>query len=137
MAYGIQDTCYLDTVDPPVATYHVLHGSWDHTPVVPLVSERSVTGMLHVHRVVDGSGDPYQFEEDKCTVRVSLTEMLTLRGLIGHRVYFIPNYHDDVNITDNMVTGYLSIDSGGIVNIDPSGVYWNVTFRILDDSTVT
>ena len=136
MPYGIQDICYLDTVNPPVATYNVLHGSWDHTPEVPIVFERSVTGKLHTHRVVDGVGDPYQFEQDKCTIRVSLTEMLTLRGLIGRQVYFIPNYHNDGDITDNMVTGYLSINSGGIVNIDPIGIYWNVTFQIMDDSTV-
>ena len=136
MAYGIQDTCYLDTVDPPVATYNVLHGSWDHTPVVPVVSERSVTGKLHIHRVVDGGGDPYLFEQDTCTIRVSLTEMLTLRALSGNAVYYIPNYHDPDDLPSSVITGYLIIKDGGIVNIDPCGTYWNVSFEILDDSTV-
>ena len=137
MALEIQDECYIDTVNPPVATYDVVADSWDHTPSVMMAHERSVTGKLHVHRIVDGSGDPYQFEEDKVTILASLSDMSTLRALVGKTVYYVCPYHDPDNLDDYVITTTLVISSGGIVNVDPMCTYWRVNCEFLDDSTVT
>jgi hypothetical protein len=137
MALGIQSTCYIDTVNPPVVTYNVLADSWDHTPNVMMANERSVTGKLHVHRIVDGSGDPYQFEEDKVTIMATLAEMAVLRALIGKTVYYVCPYHDPDNLANYVVTTVLVINPGGVANVDPMCTYWRVTCEFLDDSTVT
>ncbi|NIV37478.1 MAG: hypothetical protein GWN58_51090, partial [Anaerolineae bacterium] len=68
MAAEIKDHCHLDTANPPVAEYDVQHGTWDHTPHVGVVVERGVTGVAHVHRLVDGSGDPVQFQNERFTI---------------------------------------------------------------------
>lgn len=136
MAVGIQDICYIDTVTPPVATYAVAHGSWDHTPQVMVATERSVTGKLHIHRVVDGGGDPYLLEEDKFTLIATLAQMVTLRALVGQTVYYVPNYHDPLALAGYITTAVFMIPAGGMTNIDPHSSYWRIKCQFMDESTV-
>lgn len=122
---------------PPTATYAVQHGAWDYAPEVLIASARSVTGKLHVHRVVNNSGVPYQFSHDRITLLgLTLAQMLTVKGLAGKRVYYVPNYHDDAALTPYIITGYLIIGAGAIQNVDPMGTFWNIQGEILDDDTV-
>ena len=138
MAVQIHDHCHLDTDNPPTDTYNVQHGTWDHTPHVGVVVERSVTGVAHVHRLVDGSGDPVQFQNERFTLLgLTLAEMITIRALIGKTVYFVSNYHDDDAIAGYVVTGVLIVEPGGIQNADPSATVWNIQCRIEDTGAVT
>ena len=131
MAASIQNHCHLDTVNPPVATYSVISGSWDVTLDVPLVMERGLTGLLHYHRILDEGGDVVQFEGERFTIRrATLAQMLTLRGLAGKVVYYVSPYHDEASLT--VVSAILVVPRGGIVNLDPMGTLWNVQVELTD-----
>ena len=137
MAASIQDHIHLDTDNPPTTEYDVMQGSWDHTPDVGLVVERGVTGYAHVHRLVDGGGDPIQFQNERFTLLgLTLAQMLTIRALIGKTVYFNSNYHDPAAHAATVVTGVLIIEPGGIQNIDPSATVWNIQCKVEDTGAV-
>jgi len=139
MAVGIQGECYIDTVAPPaaMASYNVAHESWDYTPGVMVATERSITGKLHVHRIVGGGGHPWILEEDRVMIIATLAEMLVLRSLIGRYVYYIPCYHDPLDLASYYTQCILIIPSGGVVNMDPMGSYWRIKCKFTDYSTIS
>ena len=60
------------------------------------VSERALDGTLQIHRVIDvGTGAVMQFRNYTYRLILTLAEYLTLRGLVGKVVYFMPHYRDD------------------------------------------
>lgn len=138
MAPSIQSHCHLDVDNPPTAEYSVMHGSWDHTPHVGVMVERSVTGVAHVHRLVDGTGAPIQFQNERFTLlNLTLAEMVTVMGLIGRTVYFNSNYHDAAAHAGTVVTGVLLVEPGGIQNVSPCATTgWNIQCRIEDTGAV-
>ncbi|HID61360.1 MAG TPA: hypothetical protein EYP49_01235 [Anaerolineae bacterium] len=113
------------------------HESWDSTPLVAVTTERSLTGKLHIHRLVDASGNPIQFCADRMTLLCTLAEMQTVKALAGKTIYYVSNYHDDANLASYTITGVLVIQPGGITNIDPAGDWWRVNIEIVDDDAVT
>jgi hypothetical protein len=137
MALGIQSHIHLDTDDPPTAEYPVAMGTLDFTADVLLSMERGVTGKLHVHRVVDGGGDPYQFVADACTLLLTQAQMATVKALAGKAVYYVPNRHDDDDVGSYATACILVIPTGGITNIDPMGDWWRVQIQVADNETVT
>ena len=146
MAVGIQDHVHLGTDNPPTTTYRVVHGTLDLTPGVQVAFDRGLTGVLHTHRLVDDSGDPVQFCTDKMRLRLSLSEMLTVKGLIGKTVYYVPNYHDDDEDSGSLdvwpdssyvVRGVLMVQPGSLTNINAMCTDWLLAIEIVDDSAVT
>ena len=144
MAVEMHDHIHLDTDNPPADEYKVAHGTLDHTPNVPVELERALTGKLHVHRLVDGDGDPVQFQSDKLRMKLTYAEMVAVTGMAGKMVYYAFNYHDD-----DEESGALDVwpDSSYVVrslllvrqvtNLDPRAAYWYVTIELVDDDAVT
>jgi len=136
MALEIQDHIYLDTSNPPTATYPVAAEGLDWTPLVSVVTERSLTGKLHIHRLVDGSDDPVSFRSDRLRLIATLAQMLVLRGMSGKTVYYVPNYHDPDNLANYTHESVLIIPEGSIANIDPMCTYWFMNVRLVDDEAI-
>jgi hypothetical protein len=135
MAAAMQDHIHLDTDNPPTATYPALHETLDGTPMVAMVTERSLTGKLQVHRLLDGA-DPVQFVNDRMRLRLSLAEMLVVKGLAGKDVYYIPHYHDEAAPAAYVVQAVLVLRPGAITNLDPSAAHWFATVEILDNEAI-
>lgn len=136
MTLAIQDHIYLDTSNPPTDTYPVAAEGLDWTPMVAVTTERSLTGKLHIHRLVDGGGDPVSFRSDRLRLITTLAQMLTLRGASGKTVYYVPNYHDPDNLAAYTHESILVIPEGAITNIDPMCTYWFVSVRLVDDEAI-
>ena len=146
MAVGIQDHIHLGTDNPPTNIYPVVDGTLDLTPGVQVAFDRGLTGVLHTHRLVDDSGNPVQFCNDKMRLRLTLAEMLVVKELIGKTVYYVPNYHDDVEDGDSLdvwpdsdyvVRGVLMVQPGSLTNINAMCTHWLLAVEIVDDSAVT
>ena len=61
----------------------------------PAVSvERSITGKLHVHRLMDGS-NPVVFDDHHFTLKLTRAELVTLTADVGRTMYFMPHYRDE------------------------------------------
>ena len=138
MAAEIHDHIHLHTATPPTAqVYPVTHGSWDYTPGYAMYTERSLTGKLQVHRLMDtGLGVPVTFNSDQVRLKLTLAEMLVIRELAGKHVYYVPNYHEDIGGVPQaayIYTSVFALKQGAIVNIDPSAGFWYVTLSIVDN----
>jgi len=149
MTVAVHDHIHLSTSDPPTdvgAEYPAAHGTLDWTPNVSVTTERSLTGKLHTHRLLDGA-DPKQFRSDRMTLTLTLAQMLVVRGLSGKRVYFAFNYHDDEEDPGPppslkswaagsiyVVRCVLVLETGSISNLDPKSSYWQVNIRLTDDT---
>ena len=137
MAASIQDHIHLDTSTPPTTEYYVKWPEgWDYTPQLEVIYERGLTGKLLVHRLVDDSGDPIQFDEDILTLTITLAEMITLRALAGKAMYYVPNLHDDASLSSYIETCYFDIRPG-MALIDPMGSYWSIQIQIHDNEAVS
>ena len=137
MTLAIQDHIYLDTTNPPTATYPVVaEGGLDWTPLVSVVTERSLTGKLHIHRLVDGSDNPVSFRSDRLRLIATLAQMLTLRGMSGKTVRYVPNYHDPDDLATYTHECVLVIPEGSISNIDPMCTYWFINVQLVDDEAI-
>lgn len=143
MSVSIHDHIHLDTADPPVASYKAEHGSLDITPVVAVVSERALTGKLHVHRLLDGA-EPVQFRSDTLQIRATLAEMLILRALAGKRVYYAPHYHDDNEDGAGSLKAWAASSvyvnrivmmyrPGSFTNRNPAADLWFVNLEMISD----
>ena len=144
MAAEMHDHIHLDTANPPTTTYKVTHGTLDHTPNVPVEVERALNGKLHVHRLVDGGGDPIPFQSDKLRMKLTYAEMVAVTGMAGKTVYYAFNYHDDeedAGALDSWPDSSYVVRSTLLVrqvtNLDPKAAYWYVTIELVDDDAVT
>jgi len=144
MAAEVHDHVHLDTDNPPTAEYPSLHGTLDWTPQVAVVTEHSLTGKLHVHRLVDDEGAPVQYRSDRMRLKLSLAKMLTVKDLAGKTVYFAFNYHDDNENgaaalkawpdSDYVVKAVLQVL--GITNLNPKADFWFINIGLEDEGAV-
>jgi len=153
MTVSVKDHIHLDTDDPPTTMYYVQQGSLDQSQEVAVAYERSITGLLHIHRIEDGvtSGKPIQFDSDDETVILRgtdvMTQLATLQALAGQVVYWTRNYHDDDEDgagslepwVDSIYVkrGVLNIQQGAVANIDPIQTFWTVKISFTDHDKVT
>lgn len=144
MAPSVMDHIHLDTDDPPTAEYPVSHGTLDLTPNVVVMTERSLTGKLHTHRLLDGA-DPQAFCTDRIRLKLTLAEMLVVKALAGKRVYYAANYHDDDEDGAGSLKSWAAnsvyviravamLRPGAVTNIDPKGAFWYVNVEFVDDT---
>jgi len=147
MAAQMHDHIHLDTADPPVATYAAEFGSLDATPGVAMITERALTGKLHIHRLLTGGGDVVQFVADTMRLRATNAERITLQGLAGKTVYYTAHYHDDDEDGAGSLKAWAAsvhvkrmlvvFRPGSITNRDPKADYWFITIELVDDHQVT
>lgn len=136
MAATTHDSILLDTdLDGsglPINEYGVMaDGLVDiHAPAV--VSERSITGKLHVHRLMDGS-TPELFKDYNYILILTRTELANLIADAGRTVYFMPNYRDDTD-TATYRSKVLFESLTNVRNIDPFLDYYQATIYLRDNS---
>ena len=100
--------------------------------------DRTLTGRLRVHALVDDTGDPIVFNSFQLQLLVSDTELETLRELIGETVYFVDNVHpDDGEDHTNYVRRVLLAQMGDIENYDPMLQHYRISIYLEDADTVT
>lgn len=142
MANDIRDHIHIHGLDETAEAgeYHVLQGTWDATPLVPMASERGFTGKLHVHRLLDDVGDVIHFTADTMGILATKVEMHTLVDLIGCDIYFIGLDHPETGDTTahaaERISAVLAIKAGTVVNVDPACQYWKLGIEILDNERV-
>ncbi len=151
MTIAVHNHIHLNgtSTDPPTTTYNVQHGTLDHTEEVAVAVERSITGLLHTHRIESASGVPLQFDADKYTIILrgssAVTDLVTLKALAGQRVYVTTHYHDDdENGGDSLnpwaTSAYVKraiLQLQGITNVSPDYLFWTVQVSFIDDDVVT
>lgn len=155
MTVAKNDHIHLDaiTTNPPTTEYYVQHGTLDLAQEVAEAHERSITGLLHIHRIEDGvtAGKPIQFDADKETIILRgadvIADLATLQALAGQTVYWTRNYHDDDEDLGGSLDpwptsayvkrGILSIQAGGVRNVDPSLTFFTVQVNFTDHDKVT
>lgn len=145
MAVQVHDHIHLGTNNPPTTEYRVVQGTLDHSQEASVMTERGVTGLLHVHALENGSGI-IRFDADRETVILrganAITDLDTLKALSGEIVYYVPNYHDDAAMgtwpTSNYIIRHvLTLTRGGLANIDPMMSFWTIQIELTDHDKVT
>ena len=136
MAASTYATIRLDTDltgDLPTNEYTVLVENYQELHVPAVESERSSTGKLHTHRVLDGS-DPLVFHDHHMRLYLTKSELTTLVGDLGKTCYYMPHYRDEG-------AGYASYRSivlfeklERIEPIDPFLNYLTADIYLRDDS---
>lgn len=100
MAAHTHDTIRIDTsLDGsglPVTEYRVIQDGMEKVYEPALVTERSITGKMHIHRVTS-SGVPLVFDNYRYTLWLLDEELDTLRALLARVVYFMPHYRDEAD----------------------------------------
>ncbi len=133
MTLKMQDHIHLDTVNPPVDEYKALFESYEPNEMPMVEIERSITGRLHPHRLIDSGGDVVQLNAHKLDIiTAGTTTKNTLVRMCGEIAYYVSNWHDDDVISDYVVPCVVQLN--GIATLNPIGEYWTVSIEILDNS---
>ena len=117
MAVLVHDSIRLD-VDladgMPVNEYGVIQGTLEMTPAPALISERSLTGFLQVHRVVQGT-TPLVFDNQRHQLLIKgQAELDQLKADLNRTVYFMPHRRDE-----DAPEGYLTVKLFKALTIEP------------------
>lgn len=135
MAATVHDTIRLDTDltgQLPTNEYGVLHEGLEHLREPLMQTERSLTGHMHIHRVLDGS-DPMVVQGERLKLLLEPTEFDTLIADLGKVVYYMPHRRDESDPTTyRRVMLFRQIES--IENVDPNITWYRATI-ILEDAT--
>jgi len=135
MPATVHATIRLDvelTDELPVNEYKVIIGTLEEMPAPALVSERSLTGLLQVHRVMEGTV-PLQFDNQRHELLIQTRAALEqLKGDLGRIVYFMPHLRDEADpVTYRSVKLLKSISAQ---NIDPMLEWFRAAIE-LEDAT--
>lgn len=133
MAAEIQDHIHLSTSTPPSTEYKVYLEGYDPSERTPLVLERAVTGKLHAHRLFS-SGSVKHLVEHTLRLKLTLAEKETIMSLAGRHVYYVPNYHDDADLSSYIVPCVLTTKPQGVRAVNAEGSHWIVVVTLVDDS---
>ena len=135
MAVSVHDNILLDTDLTgiiPTNAYDVSAEGLEDVYAPAVVTERGVTGKLHVHRLMDGV-DPDVFRDYSYVLILTRAQLATLVGDVGRTLYFMPHYRDDADVaTYRFIVFFESMT--GIRNIDPFLQYYQATIYLRDNS---
>jgi len=118
----------LDGDGLPVNEYRVIQGGLARNPMPALVSERSLTGNLQVHRLLTGS-DTLVF--DDCAYELLLlsrTERDSLVGDLGEDVYLMRHVRDEADAATYREV--MLLKSVKLTNIDPMLDWWRAQIEL-------
>lgn len=136
MAESIYSTIRLDadlTTGLPDNEYKVIMGALEEMPVAAAMTERSVTGLLQVHRIMEGS-DPLVFDNGRYELLLQgRSELDQLLADLGRNVYFMPHIRDEASPTSYRSVKFFKGVSG-VTNIDPMLGWFRAAIE-LEDST--
>jgi hypothetical protein len=136
MAAEVFDTIRLDadlTGNLPTNEYKVLATGLEDLKEPAVLTERALTGRLHIHRVMD-SGDPLVFDGHRYELFLTRAELDLLKADLARTVYFMPNYRDEGAgwETYREVVFFQSLT--GIRNIDPEVDYWRAVIELVEST---
>jgi len=116
--------------------YRVRQGSLDQTPFIPVVMERSITAKLHVHRLLDGDGDPVQFVGDAMLLMVTNDELNALLSVLATDVWYVPIIHPDdgEDHTTYAKQCVFTAKPGSVSNVDPMCTWWTIAVEFTDNT---
>jgi len=116
----------------PINEYKVIYGSLNEEPTPALITERSLTGFLQVHRVIQ-SGNPLWFDNQRMELLIQgRAELQQLNADLGRVLYFMPHLRDEAAPED-----YLSVKVLKSIqqqNIDPMAGWFKAAIE-LEDAT--
>ncbi len=134
MAATVHDNILLDTNLTgiiPTNAYDVSAEGLEDIYAAAVVTERGITGQLHVHRLMDGV-DPDVFKDYSYVLILTRAQLADLVGDVGRTLYFMPNYRDDTDVaTYRFIVFFESMTS--IRNIDPFLQYYQATIYLKDN----
>jgi hypothetical protein len=85
----------LDGNGLPINEYGVIVQTLEEMPTPALISERSLTGLLQVHRIMEGT-TPLQFDNQRHELLIQTRAKLeVLKADLGRLVYFMPHLRDE------------------------------------------
>lgn len=99
-----------------------------------VVSERSLTGQLMVHRTLSG-GDVIQFDDHSYQLIMTRAEYLSLITYVGKIVYFMPHYRDEADIGYRRIVLFEALSPAHI--LDCVGSWWVAVARFVDGDNLT
>jgi len=102
-----------------------------YSPVV--ATDRSITGKLHVHRLMDGT-DPEVFRDYRYTLILTRDELTRLVEDLGRTVYFMPHWRDEGAGFAAYRFKVLFERLTNVRNVDPMTDYWSATIYLRDNS---
>jgi hypothetical protein len=136
MAATVHATIRLDvdlTNGLPVNEYKVIMGTLQEEPTPALVSERSLTGLLQVHRVMQGT-EPLWFDNQRHELLLQgRSELNQLLNDLGRVVYFMPHLRDEAD-PESYTSVKLLKSVTGVKNLDPM-LEWLTAAIELEDAT--
>ena len=97
-------------------------------------TERSLTGRLHIHKLLDGA-NPKIFDGRRYKVLLGATDGITgqeevsqLAADLGKVVYFMPNYRDEADLDYRSIVLFKSMRD--VTAVDSSETYFYATVEL-------
>lgn len=135
MANTVHETIRLDTAligNLPVSEYPVSLEGLAQINYLPIVTRRSLTGLLHIHRTVGGPGAvPINLRDFHYELLLTQSEYDHLRAIVGLIMYFMPHLRDEADPTTTRAVVVLRSMSDASP-IDPNLAWWKVTVNLQD-----
>lgn len=132
MAAAVYDTILLDTHltgNLPTNAYRILVDGNIDTLEPAVMTERALTGKLHVHRI-QSNGDTLVYNGIQYVALLTREEKDNLSADLGHVVYFMPHYRDEG-------AGYATYRSlmffrsmSDLKRLDPMETYWTAVITL-------
>jgi hypothetical protein len=137
MVATMHDTMRMDTALTgilPTLEWRVTHEAYGDSRYAAVISERSLTGQLMVHRTING-GSVEQFDDHSYQLIMTRAEYLLLLPYVGKIVYFMPHYRDEADVSYREVVLFEALSPAHI--LDPEGTYWIALARFIDATGLT
>jgi hypothetical protein len=137
MAASMHTTMRMDTTLDgilPDSEWKVSVEGFGDSRYAAVVSERSLTGQLMVHRTIS-AGDVVQFDDHSYQLIMTRAEYLSLITFVGKIVYFMPHYRDEADVSYRRVVLFEALSPARI--LDAVGDYWVAVARFVDGDNLT
>lgn len=140
MAASVHDNIRLDTALAgilPTLTWEVNVEGYRDQNYVPIVTRRSLTGKLHIHRVMDSGTPtiPYLLKDYNYELILTRDEYITLHALVGKILYFMPHYRDEADVAYRSVVVMVSVSEA--MPYDPMLTYWRIAVHLQSADSAT
>jgi hypothetical protein len=134
----VQDHIHLETIDnrpwsvddAPDNTYVVNFPYMRQVPTAFVHVEYALTGAVHVHQLVDGSGDVMQRDFFAPQIKVDDTDFAVLKTEIGKKVDFVPHIHPNVGNSHSAYVVEMVVRKMQVREVNPMLDYYYVTVTL-------
>lgn len=130
MATSVHDTVRLDadlTGILPTNQYRVRTDGLDDQYGPIIMTERSLTGRLLVHRLMDGT-DPEVYQSWQYELILTRAEKDQILLDLGRVLYFMPHVRDEATTNERFTVVFKGATD--VQNFDPMLDYWKMTIEL-------